>query len=170
MVTLPELENILLPFYGKMLLLGEIVSKANQGIQQLDCGFYGAGFPHPGVEPMVEQANKLLMHYGFHAALGTELQRSLKLLVADLGLSFQPFQVSFEHYGKWVTTSWLKRVWEKVVHYNLVLLVHNLLSVFPREGDDWLMARFIAAGYNGINLLILNRVQKHQQVLFLLTS
>jgi hypothetical protein len=29
------------------------------------------------------------------------------------------------------------------------------------------MARFIAAGYNGIKLLILNRVWKHQQVLFL---
>ena len=64
-------------------------------------------------------------------------------------------------------TSWLKWVWEKVVHYNLVLLVHNLPSVFPRDGDDWLMAQFIAAGYNGIELLILNRVRKHQQVLFL---
>jgi hypothetical protein len=66
-----------------------------------------------------------------------------------------------------VTTSWLKWVWEKVDHYNLVLLVHNLLSIFPREGDDWLMAQLIAAGYNGIELLILNRVQKHQQVLSL---
>ncbi len=87
--------------------------------------------------------------------------------MVDLGLSFQPFQVSFEHYGKWVMTSLLKRVWEKVNHYNLVLLVHNLPSVFPRDGDDWLMAQFIAAGYNGIELLILNRVRKHQQVLFL---
>jgi hypothetical protein len=54
-----------------------------------------------------------------------------------------------------------------VDHYNFFLLVHNLLPVFPREGYDWLMARFIAAGYNSIKLLILNRVQKHQQVLFL---
>ena len=49
----------------------------------------------------------------------------------------------------------------------MVLLVHNLSSVFLQEGDDWLMVRYIAAGYNGIKLLILNRVQKHQQVLFL---
>jgi hypothetical protein len=32
MATLPELEMILLPFYGKMLLLGGIVCKANRGI------------------------------------------------------------------------------------------------------------------------------------------
>jgi hypothetical protein len=167
MATLPDLEEVLLPFYGKMLPLGRIVSKANWGIRQLDRGFYGVDFPHPGVKATVKQANKLLMHYGCHTALGTELQTSLELLVADLGLSFQPFRVFFEHYGKWATTSWLKRVWEKVDHYNLVLLVHNLSSVFLQEGDDWLMVRYIAAGYNGIKLLILNRVRKYQQVLFL---
>jgi hypothetical protein len=74
-----------------MLLLCEIVCKANRGIQKLDRGFYGAGFPHMGVEATVEQSNKLLMHYGCHTALGIELQMSLGLLVADLGLSFQTF-------------------------------------------------------------------------------
>jgi hypothetical protein len=116
MASLPELEDVLLPFYGKKLPLGGIVSKANQGIQKLDRSFYGVGFPHPGIKAMVKQANKLLMHYGCHTDLGTELQTSLKLLVADLGLSFQHFRASFEHYGKWVTTSWLNRVWEKVDH------------------------------------------------------
>jgi hypothetical protein len=91
MATLPELETILLPFYGKMLPLGRIVRKANRGIRQLEHGFYRAGFPHPGVEATVEQSNKLLIHYGCHTALGTELQMLLELLVADLGLSFQPF-------------------------------------------------------------------------------
>ncbi len=62
--TLPELDTALLPFYKKMLLLGGVVRKANCG--QLDRGFFGAGFPHPGVEATVEQANKLLMHYGCH--------------------------------------------------------------------------------------------------------
>jgi hypothetical protein len=32
MATLPELEDVLLPFYRKMLPLGGIVSKANRGI------------------------------------------------------------------------------------------------------------------------------------------
>jgi hypothetical protein len=74
-----------------MLPLGGIVSKANRGIRQLDRGFYGAGFPHPGVKATADQANKLLMHYGCHTALGTELQTSLEVLVADLELLFQPF-------------------------------------------------------------------------------
>ncbi len=51
--------------------------------------------------------------------------------------------------------------------YRFVLTVHNLLLSFPREGDDWLMAPFTAAGYEGEDLLTLNRVRKHQQVLFL---
>ncbi len=99
-------------------------------------------------------------------AIGTELQTSLELLVAELGLAFQPFQVSFEDYGAWVPKFWLKRVWEKVDHFGFVLLVHNPLLSFPQEGDNWLMVRFIAAGYNSGELLILNRVQKYQQFLF----
>jgi hypothetical protein len=91
----------------------------------------------------------------------------LELLVVDLGLLFQPFQVSYKHYGEWVTMCWLKRVWEKIDRYGFVLTVHNLLLSFPQEGDDWLMARFIAAGYEGEELLTLNKVRKHQQVLFL---
>jgi hypothetical protein len=46
-------------------------------------------------------------------------------------------------------------------------MAHNLQLAFPRDGDDWLMARFIALGYTGKDLWNLNRVQKHQQVLFL---
>jgi hypothetical protein len=131
MATLPELDTALLLFYEKMLPLGGMVRKANQGIRQLDRGFFRAGFPHPGVEATVEQTNKLLMHYGCHTALGDELQTLLELLVVDLGLSFQPFCVSYNHYGNWVTMCWLKRVWEKVDCYGLVLTVHNLLLSFP---------------------------------------
>jgi len=95
---------------------------------------------------MLEQANKLFMHYGCQTALGTELQTSLELLVVDLGLSFQPFRVSYDQYGDWVTASWLKRVWEKFSFFIFVLTVTNLTMSYPQEGDDWLMARFIAMG------------------------
>jgi hypothetical protein len=108
MATLPKLNTALLPFYKKMLPLGGVVRKANCRTRQLNRGFFGAGFPHPGVEATVEQANKLLMHYGCHTALEDELQTSLELLVVDLGLSFQQFHVSYKHYGERVTTCWLK--------------------------------------------------------------
>ncbi len=75
--------------------------------------------------------------------------------------------MSYKHYGDWVTTCWLKQVWEKVDRYGFILTVHNLLLSFPREDDNWLMARFIAMGYEGEELMTLNRVRKHQQVLFL---
>jgi len=156
MATFLELDLVLMPLYGKMLPLGGIVSMANGGIRQLDRGFYGTGFPHPGVEATLEQANKLLMHYGCQTALGIELQNLLELLVVDLGLSFQPFQVSYEHFGDWATMSWLKRVWEKVSFFGFTLSVNNLLVCYPREGDDWLMSQFIARGYTANELAILN--------------
>ena len=114
MATLPELESVLLPFYGAILPLGGIVRMAPKRIQQLDQGFYGAGLPHPGVEAIVEQLNKLLMHYGCRTALGTELQTSIGLLIVELGMSFQPFLLSYTNFGHMVTTSWLKQVWENL--------------------------------------------------------
>ena len=110
MATLPELESVLLPFYNKMLPLGGIMQTAPKGIQQPDQGFYGAGLPHPGVEAIVEQSNKLLMHYGYRTALGTELQTSIGLLLVELGMLFQPFLLSYTNFGHMVTTSGLKRV------------------------------------------------------------
>ena len=107
------------------------------------------------------------MHYSCRTALSTELQTSLELLVVELGISFQPFQVSYEDFGDWVTMSWLKRVWEKVSFFGFAITVNNLLVGYPWEGDDWLMSRFITRGYTADELEILNRVQKHQQVLFL---
>ena len=107
------------------------------------------------------------MHYGCRTALGAELQTSLEILVINLGLSFQPFKVSYIQFGKWVTTLWLKRIWEKVHFYGFSIHVHNLTTGFPREGDDWLMSRFIARGHTTNELAILNWVRKHQQVLFL---
>ena len=45
--------------------------------------------------------------------------------------------------------------------------VNNLLTGYPREGDEWLMSQFIARGHTANELATLNRVRKHQQVLSL---
>jgi hypothetical protein len=167
MATLSELELVMLLFYGKMLPLGGIVQMASKGIQQLDQGFYGAGLPHQGVEAIVEQSNKLLMHYGCRTALSTKLQTSIKLLLVELGMTFQPLQLSYAVFGNMVTISWLKRVWEKLDIFKFVVTVHNLCLMYPQEGDNWLMARLIVIGYRDDDLRMLKRVRKHQQVLFL---
>ena len=108
------------------------------------------------MEATLKQANKLLMHYSCWTALGTELQTLIELLVMDLGLSFQPFQVSYAHFGKRVTTLWLKRVWKKVSFFGFTIYVNNLLTGYPWEDDDWLMSCFIARGHTANELATLN--------------
>ncbi len=91
MATLSALESMLLPFYRAMLPLGGFVQTAPKGIQQLDWGFYGAGLPHPGVEAIVEQSNKLLMHYGCCTVLGTKLQTSIGFSWLSWGCHSNPY-------------------------------------------------------------------------------
>jgi hypothetical protein len=66
-----------------------------------------------------------------------------------------------------VTTGWLKRVWEKLDRFKFAVMVHNLHLVFPQKEINWLMARLIAIGYKDNDLQTLNRIRKHQHVLFL---
>ena len=44
--------------------------------------------------------------------------------------------------------------------------IDNFLKM-PREGDKWIMQLFVRACFNKEDLLRLNRVRVHQQVLFL---
>jgi hypothetical protein len=75
---------------------GGIRCSAPVSIRQLDRGFYGAGFPHPGVECFAAQIMKLLTHYGCKSAIGLELQVSLELFIIELGMSNEPFSVSYD--------------------------------------------------------------------------
>jgi hypothetical protein len=57
------LEKCLMRKYFDLLLISGICRLVSREIRQMDRGFYGISFPHPGVERMVTQINKLLTHY-----------------------------------------------------------------------------------------------------------
>ena len=69
-------------------------------------GFCGAGCPHPGVETLAAQINKLLMHFGCQSCLGMKLQLALEMMILELGISLQPLQETymevFSLSNKWV--------------------------------------------------------------------
>ncbi len=71
-------------------------------LRQLDIGFYGIGCPHPGIECLIAQISKLLVHYGYgcQSGLGIQIQVTMELFLTELGISAQPLQESYEQYGK----------------------------------------------------------------------
>ena len=105
-----ELAECLMGIYYKIHPQGGICRTARRGICRLDRGFYGVSCPHPAIECLVAQLNKLLMHYGNQSCLGLKMQTSMELLVIELGMSLQPFQVDYVNCQKWVTHLWMKSV------------------------------------------------------------
>ena len=67
-----------------------------------------------GVKSLVEQLNKILMHYRCRTSVGLKMQLSLELLTLEMGISSQPLQESYKRYGPWITAGWFKILWEKV--------------------------------------------------------
>ena len=122
---------------------------------------------HPGVECLVAQMAKLLIHYECQSGLGIQMQVTMELFLTELGISAQPLQESYERYGKWITSTWLKSVWEKVKMFNITVEIAPLPVGPPRVGDKWFMQVAMEAGItNTEEQRILNRFRCHQQVLY----
>ena len=51
--------------------------------------------------------------------------------------------------------------------FKVVIDINDSILKMPREGDKWIMQLFVQAGFNKEDLLRLNIVRVHQQVLFL---
>jgi hypothetical protein len=93
----------------------------------------------------------------------------MELLITELGLSLQPLQESFSTYGKLITNTWIRSVWEKASKFEITIEIAPLPIRPPREGDKWFMQ---AVRENGVTdpgeWAVINRFQCHQQILFLL--
>ena len=163
-----ELDNCMQRIYWQLIPRGGVRRSAPVALRQLDRGFYGIGCPHPGIECLIEQLNKLLVHYGCKSGLVIEMQVSMEILATELGVSSQPFQEPYAMYGKGITNSWLKSVWEKVAMFNVKVEIAPLAITVPREGDKWFMQAVKEAGItDSEEWRIINRFRCHQQVLFL---
>jgi hypothetical protein len=126
------LECLMKTYYG-IHPQGGIQWMARRGIKQLNLGFYCVGCPHPAIECLIVQLNKMLMHYGSQNCLVLEMQASVKLLVIELGLSIQPFSKDFSVHHHHVTHLWMKSVWEKSSRLQIDITLADLPLQPPRE-------------------------------------
>ena len=134
-----QLEDFLQRKYWQIMPLGGIIRSETKEIRQVDKGLYGAGFPHLGVESLVEQLKKMLMHYGLKTSVGTKMQFYLELLTLEMGISSQPLQESYKRFGSWITDVWFKSLWEKVYMFGITVEVCNIPLLQPRKSDKWMM-------------------------------
>ena len=165
--SLAEFEKCLQRIYWQIVPRGGVRGSAPKHLRTLNKGFYGIGCPHPGIECMIAQVAKLLTHYGCRSGVGIQLQVSMELLIIELGLSAQPLQEPFEKYGKRVTHSWIKSIWEKVSKYKVRVELGPLSIDPPRERDRWFMEAVESSGItNTSELNRINRVRLYQQVMY----
>jgi hypothetical protein len=162
-----DLLECLMKVYYQKHPQGGIRSSARRGIRQLGLGFYGVGCPHPVIECLIAQLNKLIMHYGNQSCLGLKIQNTVEQFVIELGMSPQSFQEDYGGCKLWVTHSWIKSVWEKASCLRIIIDIADIQVAPPQKQDSWLMQELVRLNYSGNDLRSLNRVRMHQEVLFL---
>ncbi len=162
-----ELDPCLQCVYWQLAPKGSVRQSAPAPLRQLDRGFYGMGCPHPGVECLVAQITKLLIHYGCHPGLGLKMSVSMEL-ITELFISAQPLGKSFLKYDSWVTQTWLQSLWEKVDKFDITVEILPLPMEPPQEGNKWFMQAVVEAGCTlAQEMKILNRFHCHQEVVYL---
>jgi hypothetical protein len=166
--SLADLEKFLQRIYWQVVPRGGVQGSSPKHLRALNKGFYRISCLNPGIECMIAQVGKLLTHYRCQSGIGIQLQVTMELFIIELGLSAQPLQESYENYGKRITHSWIKSVWEKVCRYKIKVEICPLDIDPPREGDHWFMQEVEEAGITDTNKLSwINCVRLHQQVLFM---
>jgi hypothetical protein len=104
--------------------------------------------------------NKLLMHYGSSSSLGIHTQVLMEMLVIEGGSPFRSYWSHFPNMVSRLHTAGCNQCGRRSK-------IRELPLQFPREGDSWIMRAFALLGFNGNDLLCLNRVRCNQQVLFI---
>jgi hypothetical protein len=152
--------------YGEIQRMGGFRLSVRRNLRQLDIGFFGIGCPHPAIECGMAQIGKLLMHTGCKSDSGLSLQVSLEAFIIELGISCQPFREDYTANNKWVTHSWLKTIWEKAHRLQITIELGQPIIQPPRgENDYWVMTE-LKNICTSEELVRLNRVRLHQQVIF----
>ena len=64
-------------------------------IRATNIGLYGAGCQHVGIECLIAQINKLLMHYECKSNDGLKFKILLQYIICEIGISDQPLQESY---------------------------------------------------------------------------
>lgn len=153
------------PYYW-MAPIGGFLRSAKREFRYLDTGFYGLGFPHWGIEALIEAYGKFFCHFGTNTVVGVQLQMSVELLAIELGMSDQPFTLDFSRYGQRATHGFCTSLWSKLSKFNLKLEIRNISLRPPREHDSWLMRSFEELGFDTQECNDLNMVRIHQQALY----
>jgi hypothetical protein len=96
------------------------------------------------------------------------MKTSISYLTLELGVSFQPLQTLYCRFLFLATHSWMKMLWEKADKFGITVETAKGTLAFPKSGDEFLMSILMERGYSRELLRRLNRVQIHNQVLFLL--
>ena len=69
-----QLDGYLRQTWWQLVPLGGLVRSASRHIRDTRIGRYGTGCPHTGVECLLVQLKKLLMHYGCNSNNGLKLK------------------------------------------------------------------------------------------------
>ena len=111
--------------------------------------------------------NSFLQHHGTKTSLSLYLTASIENLQLELGVSRCLFEYDYYTWNKLATDSWVKLLLERVHKFYIQLVVDYKPLPLSREYNKCIMEIVVNGSVKGHELVVINRVRKHQHVIFL---
>jgi hypothetical protein len=118
----------------------------------------GTDIHHPYTTQLIAHLDILLWHGGQETITGQLLTGNLERTKLELWLPDPLFGQDFSRFGKLVTSSWIKGVWEEIhtIGTDIRMDEHTKCLTLQRQSDWFLIKAFAASGYQNKQLCTLN--------------
>jgi len=125
----------------------------------------GLNIPDLYTEQGIKYIEQIIAHgYRDHSITGKLLRGSIQQTKVELGLPGALLHQDYSKYHQLITDTWVKHAWLFLWEHSMSMEDDGPHLQLRREGDQFLVAAFSAAGYTKTNLARLNRCHLFLQV------
>ncbi len=135
--------------------------------RHLDREFGGIGLFNLTVEQFIGWIEIMLQHSHTRSTLSGKITASVKALQLENGCRGNPLNEDHGEQGLLATDCWVKAVWECMYFYNFCICLNYTTQHFPWEGDQELVAIFLANNIQVKELISLNQCQIAHKAMYL---
>jgi hypothetical protein len=151
-----EWNSIMSPLMAEALPAAGINRKFPQQLLYAPLKYQGLGIIHPYYRQELVHITEILRESSMTSITGELMRAAMEQLCLEIGLGGVLREWSYPSYGQNATSCWLQTVWKFCSQHDL--FIHDKCPQLQRarQNDHFLMDVFLAHGYTGNNLKMLN--------------
>jgi hypothetical protein len=162
-----DCDYIMAPILQHCLPLIGVVRTFPRRAVYADSQYYGLNIPNLCWLQGFYHIDRLLRFITSSHLTGKLLRHSLETLRLDIGCNGSILTLPYDTFGSLTCSSWIQHTWQFLHSFGIKLDIHVPEFELAREHDQLIIPTFVQQGFDGVELVQLNRCRVFLQVVTL---